>query len=172
LGPATVALAIPLYRNLGRVRANLMPMLFALTAGSITAIATAVSIAGVLGAPPAILASLAPKSATTPIAMSLAAAYGGIPSLSAVFVLMTGIFGAVIVSPLMNALGIRDFAARGFAAGLAAHGLGTARAFQVDPTAGAFAGIALGLNGAMTAIIIPVVLPFLLHLFSANGLTP
>jgi putative effector of murein hydrolase len=72
----------------------------------------------------------------------------------------------------MNALGIRDFAARGFAAGLAAHGLGTARAFQVDPTAGAFAGIALGLNGAMTAIIIPVVLPFLLHLFSANGLTP
>jgi predicted murein hydrolase (TIGR00659 family) len=172
LGPATVALAIPLYRNLGRVRANLMPMLFALTAGSITAIVTAVSIAGVLGAPPAILASLAPKSATTPIAMSLAATYGGISSLSAVFVLMTGIFGAIIVSPLMNALGIRDFAARGFAAGLAAHGLGTARAFQVDPTAGAFAGIALGLNGAMTAIIIPIVLPFLLHLFSANSLIP
>ena len=79
--------------------------------------------------------------------MSLAKANGGIPALTAVFVVMTGVFGAVIVTPLMNALRIRDYAARGFAAGLAAHGIGTARAFQVDPLAGAFAGIALGLNG-------------------------
>lgn len=171
LGPATVALAIPLYRNLGRVRALLLPMVSALLVGSLTAMVSVVLIAGLMGVPVAILASLAPKSATTPIAMSLAAANGGIPALTAVFVMLTGIFGAVVVTPMMDALGIRDFAARGFAAGLAAHGIGTARAFQVDPTAGAFAGIALGLNGAMTAIVAPVILPGLLHLFAGNALT-
>ena len=77
--------------------------------------------------------------------------------------------GAVVVTPLMNALGIRDFAARGFAAGLAAHGIGTARAFQVDPLAGAFAGIALGLNGAVTALLTPLILPPLLRLFGGHG---
>jgi predicted murein hydrolase (TIGR00659 family) len=171
LGPATVALAIPLYRNIGRVRALLLPMVSALLVGSLTAMVSVVLIAGLMGAPVAILASLAPKSATTPIAMSLAAAHGGIPALTAVFVMLTGIFGAVVVTPMMNALGIRDFAARGFAAGLAAHGIGTARAFQVDPTAGAFAGIALGLNGAMTAIVAPFILPSLLQLFAGNALT-
>ena len=168
LGPATVALAVPLYRNLGRVRAMLAPMLLALLVGSVTATVSAVVVAGLMGAPIAILASLGPKSVTTPIAMSLAAANGGIPTLTAVFVMLTGICGAVVVTPLMNALGIRDYAARGFAAGLAAHGIGTARAFQVDPTAGAFAGIALGLNGAMTAVVTPFVLPPLLRLFAVG----
>ena len=171
LGPATVALAIPLYRNIGRVRAMLVPMLLALLIGSVTATVSVVVIAGMMGAPVAILASLGPKSVTTPIAMSLAAANGGIPTLTAVFVMLTGIFGAVVVTPLMDALGIRDYAARGFAAGLAAHGIGTARAFQVDPTAGAFAGIALGLNGAMTAVVTPVILPPLLHLFAGSSLS-
>ena len=165
LGPATVALAVPLYRNLGRVRATLVPMGCALVVGSVTAIVSAVVIGGLFGLPVAILASLAPKSVTTPIAMSLAKANGGLPALTAVFVLLTGIFGAIIATPLMNALRIRDFAARGFAAGLSAHGLGTARAFQVDPLAGAFAGIALGLNGAVTAIVTPLILPPLLRLF-------
>ena len=166
LGPATVALAIPLYRNLGRVRATLVPMSCALLFGSIIAMSSTVVIGGLLGLPHTLLASLAPKSVTTPIAMSLAKANGGLPALTAVFVMLTGIFGAVIVTPLMNAMRMRDFAARGFAAGLAAHGIGTARAFQVDPLAGAFAGIALGLNGAMTAIVTPVILPSLLGLFA------
>ena len=166
LGPATVALAVPLYRNLGRVRATLVPMLCALTLGSLVAISSAVIIGGLSGLPVAVLASLGPKSVTTPIAMSLAKSNGGVPALAAVFVIVTGVFGAVIVTPLMNALHIRDFAARGFAAGLAAHGIGTARAFQVDPLAGAFAGIALGLNGALTAIVTPIVLPPLLRWFS------
>lgn len=169
LGPATVALAVPLYRNIGRVRATLVPMGCALVLGCVTAMVSAVVIAGVLGAPLAILASLAPKSVTTPIAMSLAKAYGGEPSLTAVFVILTGVLGAVVVTPLMNALRIRDFAARGFAAGLAAHGIGTARAFQVDPLAGAFAGIALGLNGAVTALLTPLILPPLLRLFGGHG---
>lgn len=168
LGPATVALAIPLYRNLGRVRAALVPMGLALLVGCIVAMSSAVIVGGLLGLPTAILASLAPKSVTTPIAMSLAQANGGTPALAAVFVMLTGVFGAVIVTPLMNRLGLRDYAARGFAAGLAAHGIGTARAFQVDPMAGAFAGIALGLNGALTALVTPLLLPHLLALFGGK----
>jgi len=154
LGPATVALAVPLWRNIEAVRKSLLPILAALVAGSLTAVASALSIAWALGAPGPVLASLAPKSVTAPIAMGLAEAIGGIPSLAAVLVISTGILGAVIVTPLMNALGIRDFAARGFAVGVTSHGIGTARAFQVSEIAGTFAGIGMGLNGALTALII------------------
>lgn len=154
LGPATVALAVPLYRNIGTVKKSLLPMAAALLAGSVTAAVSAVVIAWALGAPPAVLASLAPKSATAPIAMELARNLGGIASLAAVLVILTGIIGAVVVTPLMNRLGITDFAARGFAAGVASHGIGTARAFQVSELAGTFAGIAMGLNGALTSLIV------------------
>ena len=156
LGPATVALAIPLRRNLRAVRTALLPIAAALVAGSATAVASAVGVAWLLGAPPAILASLASKSVTTPIAMGLSEALGGIPTLTAVLVIATGIFGAMVVTPLMNRLGIADYRARGFAAGVTAHGIGTARAFQVDDIAGTFAGIGMGLNGAMTALIVSV----------------
>ena len=131
LGPATVALAVPLWRNRTQVGRSLLPMCGALFAGCLTAIGSAVGIAWVLGAPPQIIASLAPKSATAPIAMALAESVGGLPALAAVFTVLTGILGAVIVTPLMNAMRITDFAARGFAVGVASHGLGTARAFQV-----------------------------------------
>jgi len=154
LGPATVALAVPLWRNLRAVRAALLPLTAALLAGSATAVASAVLIAWAVGAPPTILASLAPKSVTTPIAMGLAETLGGIPTLTAVLVIATGILGAMTVTPLMNALGIRDWAARGFAVGLTSHGIGTARAFQVNEVAGTFAGIGMGLNGAMTALLV------------------
>ena len=156
LGPATVALGLPLWRNRLAVRRNLLPMLAALAAGSLTAIGSAVAIAWAFGAPHAILASLAAKSVTAPIAMALTETIGGIPALAAVLVVLTGILGSVIVTPLMNALGIRDFAARGFAVGIASHGLGTARAFQVSEEAGTFAGIAMGLNGALTALVFAV----------------
>jgi predicted murein hydrolase (TIGR00659 family) len=156
LGPATVALAIPLYRNLALVRRSLVPMAAALFAGSLTAMVSAVAIAWALGAPGEVVASLAPKSATAPIAMELSRSLGGIASLSAVLVVMTGIIGAVIVTPLMNAMKITDYAARGFAAGVASHGIGTARAFQVNEIAGTFAGIAMGLNGALTSLIVLV----------------
>jgi predicted murein hydrolase (TIGR00659 family) len=158
LGPATVALAVPLWRNRVAVRRNLLPMCAALVAGSLTAISSAVAIAWVLGAPGPVLGSLAAKSVTAPIAMALSESIGGIPALAAVLVVITGIFGSVIVTPLMNALGIKDFAARGFAVGVASHGIGTARAFHVSEEAGTFAGIAMGLNGALTALVF-LVLP-------------
>lgn len=160
LGPATVALAVPLWRNLATVRRALLPMAAALLAGSVTAAVSAVGIAWLLGAPADVLASLAPKSTTAPIAMELSKSLGGIPALTAVLVVMTGIIGAVVVTPLMNALGIRNFAARGFAVGVASHGIGTARAFQVSEIAGTFAGIAMGLNGALTSLLVLIWLAF------------
>ena len=160
LGPATVALAVPLWRNLATVRRALLPMAAALFAGSVTAAVSAVGIAWVLGAPADVLASLAPKSTTAPIAMELSKSLGGIPALTAVLVVMTGIIGAVVVTPLMNALKIRNYAARGFAVGVASHGIGTARAFQVSEIAGTFAGIAMGLNGALTSLLVLVWLAF------------
>lgn len=158
LGPATVALGIPLYRNLPLVRLNLVPMLAALAVGSTVAIVSAVAIAAGLGVPREILVSLAPKSVTAGIAMAISESLGGIPSLTAALVIATGIVGAVMVTPLMDALGVRDYAARGFAVGLASHGIGTARAFTVSSVAGTFAGIAMGLNAIATAILVPLLL--------------
>jgi predicted murein hydrolase (TIGR00659 family) len=153
LGPATVALAVPLWRNRARVAGNLAPMCAALVAGSLTAILSAVAIGWAFGAPAPIVASLAVKSTTAPIAMALAESLGGVPALAAVLVVLTGVLGSVLVTPLMNALGVTDYAARGFAVGVASHGIGTARAFQVSEEAGAFAGVAMGLNGALTATL-------------------
>jgi len=110
----------------------------------------------------AAMLALAPKSSTAAIAMGIAEKTGADPSLTAVLVILTGISGAIIVTPLMNVLRLKNYAARGFAAGLTSHGIGTARAFQVDPLAGTFAGIGLGLNGLLTALLVPLLLPWLL----------
>lgn len=153
LGPATVALAIPLWRHRARVRELAVPILAALVVGAPFAMFSAVLIAKALGLPETLQMALVPKSTTAGIAVGVAEQIGANGSLVAVFVIVTGIIGAVIVTPLMNAMGIRDYAARGFAAGLSAHGIGTARAFQVDPLAGAFSGLAMALNGIATAIL-------------------
>jgi predicted murein hydrolase (TIGR00659 family) len=163
LGPATIALAVPLVRHLPHVRRSLMPMLSALVAGSTVAIVSAVWLARLVGLDEPSIRALAPKSSTAPIAMGIAETIGADPALTAVLVICTGVTGAIVVTPLMNALRLKNYAARGFAAGLAAHGIGTARAFQVNPLAGTFAGIALGLNGLLTAILVPVLLPWLLR---------
>jgi predicted murein hydrolase (TIGR00659 family) len=158
LGPATVALAVPLYRARARIRLSLLPITVALLAGSLTAILSAVGVGLALGLPHEALVALAPKSATAPVAMGIAEALGGDPALTAVLVILTGILGAIIVTPLMNRLGIRDYAARGFAVGLASHGIGTARAFSVDNLAGTFAGIAMAMNAVATALLAPLVI--------------
>ncbi len=161
LGPATVALAVPLHRNWPLVRRNLLPMLAALAVGSVAAIVSAVGIGAALGLPRDVLVSLAPKSVTAGVAMAVSESLGGQAALTAVLVITTGVIGAVVVTPLMNAVGLTNYAARGFAAGLASHGIGTARAFTVDPVAGTFSGIAMGLNAVATAILAPAVLRFL-----------
>ena len=160
LGPATVCLAVPLYANLSRVRQAALPMLASLLAGSLTAVVVALAVGKAMGLGPQVLAALAPKSATAPVAIGIAERIGGAPTLTAVLVLATGILGAVMATPLLNALKIRDWRARGFATGVASHGIGTARALQVNDTAGAFAGIGMGLNAVLTALIAPWVLSF------------
>lgn len=158
LGPAVVALAVPLYENRRKVRRTILPIVLALLAGSTTAVVSAVGIAVALGASMETVTSLAPKSVTSPIAMGIAERIGGLPSLTAGLVIITGILGATIGTPLFNAMGVKDWRARGFAMGVTAHGIGTARAFQVNEIAGTFAAIALGLNGVLTAILVPLLI--------------
>jgi len=161
LGPATVALALPLFDTLPRLRRAFLPVMAALVVGSLTAAGSAVAIAYALGVDGQILASLAPKSATAPVAIGISQNIGGSPTLTAVLVILTGITGAVIATPLLNLLGMKDWRARGFAVGVTSHGIGTARAFQVHPTAGAFAGLGMALNAIATALVAPFVLSLL-----------
>ncbi len=163
LGPATVALAVPLYENRKRVAAAILPMLVALAVGSITAIVSVVVLAEAAGLPRGLILAMAPKSVTAGVAMGISESLHADPSLTAVSVILTGIMGAIIVTPLMNRTGITDFRARGFAVGIAAHGIGTARAFQVDEVAGVFAGIAMSLNALVTSLLVPLAVTFLVR---------
>lgn len=160
LGPVTICLAVPLQANLQAIRKAIVPITAALFAGSLTAIVSALGIAWMLGADHLLLATLAPKSATAPVAIGISQDLGGAPTLTAVLVILTGILGAICVTPLMNLLGFKDWRARGLAVGVASHGFGTARAFQVNDTAGAFASIGMGLNAVLTAFLAPLVLSF------------
>jgi predicted murein hydrolase (TIGR00659 family) len=162
LGPATVALAIPLYAQLGRLKRMAGPLLVALFAGSLTAALSAVLIGYLLGASTPTLLSLAPKSVTTPIAMGIAERLGGLPSLTAVLVILTGILGAIGARYVYALLRIKDHAVQGFAIGVTSHGIGTARAFQESEQAGAFAALAMGLNGLLTAVLLPWLMPSLI----------
>jgi predicted murein hydrolase (TIGR00659 family) len=163
LGPATVALAVPLYENRKVVAAAIVPMLVALVIGCATAIVSVVLLANAFGLPREIVLSLAPKSVTAAVAMGISESLGADASLTAVAVILTGIMGAIIVTPLMNRMGITDYRARGFAVGLASHGIGTARAFQVDAVAGVFAGIAMSLNALVTSLLVPIAVTLLLR---------
>jgi predicted murein hydrolase (TIGR00659 family) len=161
LGPATVALAVPMHAQGTRLRRAILPVLAGVAVGSVVAVTSALLIARGLGVDALTLASLAPKSTTAPVAIGIAQSLGGSPTLAAVLVILTGITGALIATPLLNALRISDWRARGLSVGTAAHGIGTARAFQVHPTAGAFAGIGMGLNAILTAVLAPFILGLL-----------
>lgn len=158
LGPATVALAVPLFDNLAQVRRTLLPMAAALTAGCATAILASAGIAKLLGSGPEMIATVAPKSVTTPIAMGVAERLGGIPSLTAALVIATGVVGAIMAPPLVKLLGVTDERAGGFAIGVGAGGIGTARAFQISELLGTFSGIGMAFNGLLTAILTPLLL--------------
>lgn len=161
LGPATVALAVPLYRAVEHLKRSGAAILVALVVGAATAAASAIALGWALGASRETLLSLAPKSVTTPIAMGIARQVGGLPSLTAVFVILTGILGAVLGQAILDAVRVRDRRARGFAVGIAAHGIGTAWVLQLDELAGAFSSLAMGLNGLATAILVPILVRLL-----------
>lgn len=156
LGPATVALAVPLYLNLRRIRQFFWPILITLLAGGVFATLSVIVLGWLLGATPAVLMTLAPKSVTTPIAMLVAEQLGGIAALAAVFVMFTGVLGAIIGPWLLSHCGISHPAARGMAMGLAAHAVGTARSLEESEEAGAFAALAMSLMGMATALLLPL----------------
>lgn len=157
LGPATVSLAIPLYRQFSEVRRSAPAIVASLLTGSLAAVVSAVGIGWLLGGAPEVLASLAPKSVTAPVAMAVAEEIGGVPSLTAALVIATGIIGAMFGPLVLDLLRVKDWRARGLAMGTASHGIGTARALQVNETAGAFSGLAMGLNALATALLLPLI---------------
>jgi predicted murein hydrolase (TIGR00659 family) len=158
LGPAVVALAWPLWQRRAELRRRAGPLLAAALAGGTAAAGSAVAIGWALGLPADVLASLAPKSVTAPVAMGIAAQLGGIPALAAVFAVLTGLVGAVSGKYLFDALRVRAPEVRGFALGTASHGIGAARALQVHPAAGAYAALALGVQVVLAALLMPFVL--------------
>ena len=156
LGPATVALAVPLYKNLHHIKAALIPILLTVILGGTFAIISGVGVAALLGASKTTLLSLAPKSVTAPVAMDLSEIIGGTPSLTAVLVILSGVTGAIFGGMVLTLIGVRDKKARGLAVGIASHGIGTARKLNVNETSGAFAGLGMGLNALATAILLPL----------------
>ncbi|WP_419797528.1 MAG: LrgB family protein [Terasakiella sp.] len=156
LGPATVALAIPLYKNIHHVKSALLPIIITIFLGCLFAIFSGVGIAALLGGSRETLLSLAPKSVTAPVAMGLSEIIGGTPSLTAVLVILCGIIGAVFGGMILNLVGVKNKKARGLAIGIASHGIGTARKLSVHETTGAFAGLGMGLNALVTAVLLPL----------------
>ena len=156
LGPATVALAVPLFRHLPRLRRIWFPVAVSLTVGAAAGAFSAVAIGRLLGMDTRMLLTLAPKSVTTPVAMGVSEILGGIPAMTAAFVAVTGITGAVIGIRLLRAAGVEDESAVGIAMGVAAHGIGTARSFDVSPVSGAFAGLAMALCALITTVMLPM----------------
>lgn len=157
LGTATVALAIPLYRQFSLLKKNPLSILLAVLFGSMTAIISAIIIAKIGGLSQQTIVSLAPKSVTTPVAMGVAEQLGGLPSLTAVLVILTGILGASIGPYLLERFGITNPMAQGLAMGTTSHGIGTGRAVYMGEVVAAFSGLALGLNALITSFMLPLI---------------
>ena len=155
LGTATVALAIPIYKGFASLKSRMGVLMLALMAGGVTSILTAVGVARALGVDASLVRGLVAKSVTAPIAMGIAERVQASPTLTAIFAVCTGILGAVLGRYVLNALRVTVWWQRGFALGVAAHGIGTSRAFSVHPEAGAYASLGMGLHGIMGAVLIP-----------------
>lgn len=156
LGPAVVALGWPLWQRRVEVRRRGLALVLAATLGGAAAAGTALGLAWALGLPPEVMRSLVAKSVTAPVAMGIAQQVGGVPALAAVFAVLTGLVGALSAKSVFDMLRVKPWAVRGFALGTVSHGLGAARALQVHADAGAYAGIALGLQVLLAALLIPL----------------
>ena len=164
LGPATVALAVPLFDQRLRLAKLWAPIFIGVMVGCTVGVASTIALGVLFGASFESIMSMAAKSVTTPIAMGISEKMGGIPEFTAGIVVLTGIVGALIAMPLFKLFRIRKSYVQGFSLGVAAHGMGTSRAFQINNTAGAFSGLAMGLAGLVTAFLAPAIAPGLLDL--------
>ncbi len=156
LGPATVALAIPLHRQAHRLRGLVVPLVVAITLGAVVSVTTAALVVRVAGGGDLLARTVAPKATTTPVAIALADSLGGIAPLAAVLAILAGILGAVAGPAVLDLLRIRDPRARGIALGSVSHGIGTGRLLHDDETQGAFSGLAMGLTALATSVLMPV----------------
>lgn len=157
LGPSVVALGYVLYEQIEHIRGNVISILTSVFVGSLVGILSVVLVAKLFGADKILTASLAPKSVTTPIAMNLAENSGGIPSLAAVFVVICGLFGGLVGPLILRRIGVKSSIAKGLALGSASHALGTVKAMEMGALEGAISGLAIGIMGVMTALLIPFV---------------
>ncbi|GAB3592764.1 MULTISPECIES: LrgB family protein [Acetobacter] len=161
LGPATVALAVPLAQSIGLVLRSLPAMTLALLAGSVTSVISGVGLVLLCGGSHDVALSMAPKAVTTPIAIAITRQIGGIASLTAVFAILGGIIAATCGEPLLRWFGVHDWRAHGLAAGIAGSGIAAAQVAQRDPVGAAFAALGIGLNGLVTSVLVPL----FLHIF-------
>ncbi len=161
LGPATVALAVPLYRQTHHLRKLLLPMAIALPIGTAVSVTSGLLLVRALGGERELELTMAPKSATTPIAIQVTEHIGGIGAMVAVFTIAAGILGAVAGPTVLNWMRIRDHRARGLAMGAVSHGVGTSRSLHDDPAEGAFAGLSMGITALLTSIVVPLVVHLL-----------
>ena len=157
LGPSVVALGYVLYEQIQYVKGNVISIITAVFVGSIVGIVSVILVAKLFGADKILLTSLAPKSVTAPIAMNIAENTGGIPELTVAFVVICGIFGGLVGPIVLRKLGIKSKVAKGLAMGSASHALGTARAMEMGAIEGGISGLAIGIMGVMTALLIPVI---------------
>jgi predicted murein hydrolase (TIGR00659 family) len=161
LGPATVALAVPLHRQAARLRGFLAPLLVGVTLGAVASISTGYLLVRWLGGSEVLAETMAPKAATTPVSIAISGTIGGIPALTAVFAIVIGIVGAIAGPAVLTLLRIRDERARGLALGAVSHGIGTSRALRESESEGAFAGLSMGLTALVTSLLVPVLLTLL-----------
>jgi predicted murein hydrolase (TIGR00659 family) len=161
LGPATVALAVPLHRQAHHLGRMLLPMLVALPVGAVVSIVTGVLAVRVLGGDHVLELTMAPKAATTPVSLAVSDTIGGLPPLTAVLAIVVGIVGAVAAPTVLNLVRVRDRCARGLAIGAVSHGIGTSRALREDATEGAFSGLSMGVTALLVSALVPIVLHFL-----------
>ncbi len=162
LGPATVALAVPLHRQLARLRGFVLPLLTAVVAGAVVSVAAAVGLVRLLGGDDLLARSMAPKATTTPVSIAVSDTLGGLPPLTAALTITAGILGAVAGPGVLGLLRVRDHRARGLAVGSVSHGIGTGRMIVDHPVEGAFSGLAMGLTALVTSVVAPLLVALLL----------
>lgn len=155
LGPATVALAVPLYRSIRLLKSRALPIALGLLAGCVMGMFSATALALLFGMPRVLVLSLIAKSVTTPVAMAISSEIGGAPSLTAAFVIITGLIGGTLAA-LRFSRRRGDWPSRGLGLGVAAHGIGTSQAIMLDEVAGAFSGVGMSLNAVLTSILAPI----------------
>jgi predicted murein hydrolase (TIGR00659 family) len=169
LGPATVALAVPIYEQREKIKQSLVPLLGTLLVSSFTGVISSVLVVFAWGGSLKLAYTVAPKSVTTPIAMGISEKLGGIPEITAALVILTGLFGAAVLPIIYRflppKLKIHSLAAQGLGFGAASHGVGMARAFQDGNVSGTYAGLAIGINGIITAFLAPTMMPLLRYFF-------